>query len=355
MVSQEKKQRFSELLKYIRGNDGVKKFAARLEIKLPTYSPWENARAFPSDEMWQLLLPQLSDLSGFTPELIEQYLRGDYELADLIEGAAQNGLLPRSRAVITVAKFQTWLQELSLNEVIQILKDTAERAGDLASRLSEGNNSEMSPQQSGEGLSARKQADTEHQVVENSQPDISQFSAEVLEHFQVDTIDQEAVINIIFALADNLSFEKLVQVDNRFRDLIFFKLQHLGLLEMKKYQNNPFYILMEQYRVNQGLSYEQFEERLLREGREAGLYPSRIAPIVRGKLLPDDRELLWMGIFIKKPDGSLYEHEELIALRDGVASPVSSDEVAPRAAPESDRHHLGDSEVDCEVNGKRFD
>jgi hypothetical protein len=351
VVSQEKKQRFSELLKYIRGNDGVKKFAARLEIKLPTYSAWETARAFPSDEMWEFLLPQLSELSGFTPELTEQYLRGDYELADLIEGAAQQGLPPRSRAVITIAKFQVWLQELSLNEVIQILKDTAERAGDLASRLSDDTHSEKLSQHHRQGVSAHKPVDTKDQPVNISQEDIAEISLDDVEDFQVGTIDQEAVVNIIFDLADNLSFEKLVQVDNRFRDLIFFKLQQLGLLEMKKYQNNPFYILMEQYRINQGLSYEQFEERLLREGREAGLYPSRIPPIVRGKLLPDDRELLWMGIFIKKPDGSLYEHEELIALRDGVVSSVSSDEVQPRTELESPHHHLGDNECDCEVNG----
>jgi hypothetical protein len=304
--------------------------------------------------MWELLLPQLSEWSGFTPELIEQYLRGDYELPDLIEGAAQQGLLPRSRAIITFAKFQAWLQELSLNEVVQILKDTAERAGELASPLLEDKNPEKPPQQTGKTGSTRKQVERE-EPVDVSETDTDWFSAdEDVEDFQV-TIDQDAVVNIIFDLTNNLSFEKLVQVDNRLRDLIFFKLQQLGLLEMKKYQNNPFYILMEQYRINQGLSYEQFEERLLKEGIEAGLYPSRIPPIVRGKLLPDDRELLWMGIFIKKPDGSLYEHEELIALRDGIVSPFSGNEVQPRAAPENDLHHWGDSQLDCEVNGKRSD
>ncbi len=353
MVSPEKKQRFSELLKYIRGNDGVKKFAAALEIKLPTYSAWETARAFPSDEMWEFLLPQLSKLSGFSPELLGQYLHGDYELEDLIEGTAQEGLPPRSRAIITLAKFQAWLQQLSLHEVIQILKSTAERAGDLTSRLSDDANADKIPRY-GEEISTHKPV-IKNQSVPASQEDIAGLSPDGVEDFQVENIDQAAVVNIIFDLANNLALEKLVQVDNRFRDLIFFKLQQLGLLEMKKYQNNPFYILMEQYRINQGLSYEQFEERLLREGREAGLYPSRIPPIVRGNLLPDDRELLWMGVFIKKTDGSLYEHEELIALRDGIVSPVSNDEVEPPPDPDNHHHYLGDSGLDCEVNGKRFD
>ncbi|HLO49486.1 MAG TPA: hypothetical protein VK211_13810 [Kamptonema sp.] len=354
MVSPEKKQRFSELLKYIRGNDGVKKFAARLEIKLPTYSAWETARAFPSDEIWEFLLPKLSELSGFTPELIERYLRGDYELPDLIEGSAQEGLQPRSRAVITFAKFRAWLQELSLTELIQILKDTGEQAGELVSRLPKSGKSKYLPDLDGEEISARKKPEATRRSFEVNQPNIAAGSAKNLETFQVNEIDQEAVVKIIFELAESLSFEKMVQVDNRLRELIFVKLQELGLLETKKYQNNPFYILMEQYRINQGLSYEQFEERLLREGREAGLYPSRISPIVRGKLLPDDRELLWMGIFIKKPDGSLYEHEELIALRDGSFPSDFSEEVEPRASPESDTHHLGEREVDCRVNDETF-
>lgn len=355
MISQEKKQRFSELLKYIRGNDGVKKFAVRLEIKLPTYSAWETARAFPSDEMWEFLLPKLSELSGCTPELIERYLRGDYELTDLIEGTAIEGLLPRSRAVITFPKFRAWLQELTLTELIQVLKDTGEQAGDLVSRLPKSGLSANLPEQNRGGVSGRKQQETTPMPFDVNQLNFRGGSAKDLQRFQVNQIDRETVANIIFELAENLPLEKLVQVDNRLRDLIFFKLQELGLLEMKKYQNNPFYILMEQYRVEQGLSYEQFEERLLREGREAGLYPSRISPIVRGKLLPDDRELLWMGIFIKKPDGSLYEHEELIALRDGISSSPSSEEIEPRAAPENNTHHLGHGEVDCEVNGKRWD
>lgn len=355
MISQEKKQRFSELLKYIRGNDGVKKFAARLEIKLPTYSAWETARAFPSDEMWEFLLPKLSELSGFTPELIERYLRGDYELTDLIEGTALEGLLPRSRAVITFPKFRAWLQELTLTELIQVLKDTGEQAGDLVSRLPKSGLSANLPEQNRGEVSGRKQQETTPIPFDINQFNLRGDSAKDVERFQVNQIDRETVAKIIFELAENLPLEKLVQVDNRLRDLIFFKLQELGLLEMKKYQNNPFYILMEQYRVEHGLSYEQFEERLLREGREAGLYPSRISPIVRGKLLPDDRELLWMGIFIKKPDGSLYEHEELIALRDGISSSASSEEVEPRASPENHTHHLGHGEVDCEVNGKRLD
>jgi transcriptional regulator with XRE-family HTH domain len=353
VISPEKKQKFSELLKYIRGNDGVKKFAARLEIKLPTYSGWETARAFPSDEMWEFLLPKLSELSGFTPELIERYLRGDYELADLIEGSVQDGLQPRARAVITMAKFRAWLEELTLTELIQILKDTGEQAGEFVSRLPKSGQSTNLPEQSGDEIFARNKREATPNSFEASPP-ITRGNAESLDNFQVNAIDQEAVVKIIFELAENLSFEKMVQVDNRLRDLIFSKLHNLGLLEMKKYQNNPFYILMEQYRVAQGLSYEQFEERLLREGTEAGLYPSRIAPIVRGNLLPDDRELLWMGIFIKKPDGSLYEHEELLMLRDGSSSPDSRDEVEPRASPESNTHHLGESEVDCRVNGKTF-
>jgi transcriptional regulator with XRE-family HTH domain len=320
VVSEEKKQRFSELLKYIRGNDGVKKFAARLGIKLPTYSAWETARAFPSDEIWAVLLPQLCQLSGFTPELIDRYLRGDYELLDLIEGPAAEGLLPRARPIMTVPKFRAWLQTLSLTEAIQVLKDASERATELALQPPQGGKSGDTPAPHRGGASLGETAEAGEKPGEVHRHDsIGEAGAE-LWTFRVNPSDEEAVASIIGHLSKHLSLEKMVRVDSQLRERIFFNLQKLGLLDMKKYQNNPFYILMEEYRLANGLSYEQFEDRLLREGRDAVLDPQKIAKIVRGQSLPDARELIWIGAFIRKPDGSLYDHEELIALRDGTFS-----------------------------------
>ncbi|MEG4025552.1 hypothetical protein [Microcoleus sp. S13C4] len=309
MVSQEKKQRFSELLKYIRGLEGVKKFAARLGIKLPTYSAWETARAFPSDPVWELLLPQLCQMSGLAPELIEAYLRGDWELTDLEAGLEGDELRPRTRSIMTFAKFRAWLRTLSLIETIQVLQDAAKWADLLA--LQGGSNLRDSADR---GKSPDAKADP---------PKAKAKSNSQLLHFEVNPSDKEALVKIICQLAEDLSLESLVRVDNRLRDLILFNLQELGLLQMREYQSNTFYLLMEEYRVKNSLSYEQFEERILREGKEAGLEATRIAKIIRGQLLPDNRELLWIGIFIRKPDGNLYDHEELIALRDGPTLPDS--------------------------------
>ncbi len=309
VISEEKKQRFSELLKYIRANDGVKKFAARLEIKLPTYSAWETARAFPSDETWQALLPKLCELSGFTPEAIDRYLRGDYELTDLTEGAAGEGLQPRARQTVTIAKFRAWLQTLSLTELIQVLKDTVVRSAEVASSAQRRPSKDGSPAK--EASEVPQQAQQLEFVQRQLQPEdaSAQGRAENLEKYQVDPLDSEAVVALISYLASRLPLEGMVQVDRRLRDLIFSKVQKLGLLDLKKYQNNPFYILMEEYRLRNRLTYEQFEEILLAEGCEAGLDPQKVSDIVRGEALPDDRELLWLGVFIRKPDGSFYDHE----------------------------------------------
>lgn len=288
MVSEEKKQRFSQLLKYIRGTDGVKQFAARLSIKLPTYSAWETARAFPNAQLWEVLLPQLCLFSGLTPQLIDQYLRGDYELTDLVEGAVQEGLKPRTRPIITSAKFRSWLQTLSLTESIEVVQDAAQRASVLAANV------------------PREEAViSEDKTLPN------------LEHFQLHTRDEDARVSLIFQLIETLSIEKMVQVDHQLRDLIILRLQELGLGTVRKYQHNPFYLLMEAYRLKNNLSYEQFEQQILQQGVEAGLDSERVAKIVQGELLPNNHELLWIGIFIDKPDGSLYDHEELISLRDG--------------------------------------
>jgi len=210
--------------------------------------------------------------------------------------------------MITIAKFRAWLQTLSLTQLIQILKDAAERAGSLSSRQERGEKLPDFPE-----VDKSKESTEDKQEIKSLSGKNSQGNTTSL---PIDLLDQEAVVNIIFQLVYNLSLEKIVQVDNRLRDLIFSKLQDLGLLEMSKYKNHPFYILMEEYRMNNNLSYEQFEERLLREGRDAGLDSKRIAKIVRGQSLPNDRELIWIGVFIKKPDGSLYNHDELVALRD---------------------------------------
>lgn len=343
MVSQEKKQRFSELLKYIRGLEGVKKFAARLAIKLPTYSAWETARAFPSDPIWEALLPQLCQISGLAPEWIEAYLRGDCELTDLEAGLEGDELRPRTRSSVTFAKFRAWLRTLSLTETIQVLQDAAKWADLLA--LQGGSN--LSDSADG-GNPDNAEAEPPKQKDQNNH--------KVL-RFEVNPSDQEALMKIICQLAENLSLESRVRVDNRLRDLILLSLQELGLLQMREYQSNPFYLLMEEYRVKNSLSFEQFEERILREGREAGLEAARIAKIVRAQLLPDNRELLWIGIFIRKPDGSLYDHEELMALRDGATLPDSED----LKALDTDTHfshrlahdetlHKGDETFRC--NGK---
>lgn len=319
-MSEEKKQRFSQLLKYIRGNDSVTKFATRLGIKLPTYSPWEGAKAFPNDETWKTLLPKLCELSGFTPELIEQYLQGDYELIDLSEGVAQTGLPPRTKAVITLAKFRGWLQTLSLPEAIQVLKDATKRVTDLAS----------DPRQQECSGSLKKAGKTEALVSQEGANKSLQITLENL-------TEEEATVEMICQLAENLSLENTVRVDGRVRHLILSKLQEIGLLEVKQYQNHPIYLLIEHYRLKNHLSCEQFEEILLREGREAGLNPSRVSQIVRGQQLPDDRELLWIGVFIKRPDGSLYDHEELLALRDGFSTQSFEENEAINSA--SDSHH----------------
>jgi hypothetical protein len=86
---------------------------------------------------------------------------------------------------------------------------------------------------------------------------------------------------------------------------------------------------------------------LLKEGREAGLDPQRTAQVIRGQLLPNNRELLWIGVFLKKSDGNLYDHEELVALRDGTRSshaPDSSNQDSPEPhaegeTAEKDKHH----------------
>lgn len=332
MISEEKKQRFSDLLKYIRANDGVKKFAARLKIKLPTYSAWETARAFPSENTWQTLLPKLCALSGFTPEAIDLYLRGDYELTDLTEGLAGEGLQPRIRPAITMAKFRAWLQTLSLIELVRVLKDAVVRTTEVAS----------SPQrrQTEDDSALTESSEPEARGRELKRPDTSDSgSAENLEKFQVEDLDSEAAVNLISYLAERLSLEAMVQVDLRLRDLIFSKVQKLGLQEMKKYQNNPFYLLIDEYRLKNKLTYEQFEEMLLEEGRDAGLDARKVADIIRGEALPDDRELLWLGVFIRKPDGSFYDHEELVILRDG-SFPKQAADLQSEQLPDETSHHI---------------
>ncbi|MCT7982451.1 helix-turn-helix domain-containing protein [Laspinema sp. A4] len=295
MVSEEKKQRFSHLLKHIRGNDGVKEFAARINVKLPTYSCWETGRAFPSDRLWETLLPQLCELSGFMPESIDRYLRGDYELEDLIEGSGLAELQPRSRSLMTHARFKEWLHRLSLSESIQILKDAAEWVVKLASGE--------------DNLSSKTPLATPENPLNNSDSNSLRVG--------VDPRDHEAVMKTILNLTEHLSLEEIVQVDNHLRNLLDAKLQALGLLERRKYQTHPLYLLMEDYRANNNLTYAQFEEQLLKEGKEAGLEPTRLAKIVRGQVLPNNRELIWIGVFMRKPDGNLYDHEELVWLRDG--------------------------------------
>ncbi len=353
MISEEKKQRLSELLKYIRGNDGVKKFAARLEIKLPTYSAWETARAFPSDEIWEIILPKLCELSSFTPEIIDRYLRGDYELTDLIEGSAQTGLLPRARPLMTIAKFRAWLQTLSLTQLIQILKDAVDRAGFLVSQQEDSEKILNLP------TVDESKRSTDHPKKnlfgKNSQINLISTRSKEPAKLQVDLLDQEAVVSIIFQLSNNLSLEKIAQVDNRLRNLMFSKLQDLGLLEMSKYQHHPFYILMETYRMNNNLSYEQFAERLMREGLEAGLDPQRIAKIVRGDYLPNDLELIWIGVFIRKSDGSLYNHDELVALRDMTFSADSEKLPLETSVENHATHILSDHEDTDNDQFRNFD
>jgi transcriptional regulator with XRE-family HTH domain len=325
VVSEEKRQRFAQLLKYIRANDGVKQFAARLSIKLPTYSAWETARAFPSEPMWLKLLPQLCELSGFDAESLDRYLRGDYELNDLIEGAAQTGMQPRARPIVTLAKFRAWLQTLSWGESLQVLKDVTEWLAALNPNSSEAKR----------GTSAGR---VKVNPALDSPPDRTEA---------IGAENPEAIVETVQSLLDRLSLEQMVQVDNHLRDRIFTKLQTLGLLEIRRYQNNPFYLLMENYRIREGLSYEKFEEMLLKEGREAGLDPQRTAQVIRGQLLPNNRELLWIGVFLKKSDGNLYDHEELVALRDGTRSshaPDSSNQDSPEPhaegeTAEKDKHH----------------
>lgn len=341
MISEEKKQRFSELLKYIRANDGVKKFAARLEIKLPTYSAWETARAFPSDETWQALLPKLCELSGFAAESIDRYLRGDYELADLTEGLPEEGLQPRTRPAVTMAKFRAWLQTLSLMELIQVLKDTVMRTAEVASSPQRRQSKEDATGSAASGVPQKAEQPESLRSELNRQHASDEGRADNLEKFQLDQLDSEAAVTLISYLASRLPLEGMVQVDRRLRDLIFSKVQMLGLLERKQYQNNPFYILMEQYRLRNQLTYAQFEELLLAEGREAGLAPQKVAEIVRGEALPDDRELLWLGVFIRKPDGSLYDHEELVVLRDG-SFPKQAADLQAEQVPDRLIHHVGE-------------
>lgn len=308
MVSEEKKHRFSQLLKQIRGNDGVKEFAARINIKLPTYSCWETGRAFPSDRLWETLLPQLCDLSGFMPESIDRYLRGDYELEDLIEGSGPEGLPPRSRSLITPARFKSWLYSLSLSESIQVLKDAAEWVVKLASGEDD--------------LSSKTPFSSSEESLSHSGQTSRELGVEP-------TSDREAVMKTLLNLTQHLSLEEMVQVDNHLRNLLDEKLQALGLLERRKYQSHPLYLLMEDYRVNHNLTYEQFEAQLLQEGKEAGLEPTKIAQVVRGHALPNNRELMWIGVFMKKPDGSLYDHDELVWLRDGRGLTDSEDSDSP--------------------------
>ena len=334
MVSQEKKHRFSQLLKHIRGNDGVKEFAARIQIKLPTYSCWETGRAFPSDRLWETLLPQLCELSGFTPEFIDRYLRGDYELEDLIEGSEQEGLQPRSRSLITHARFKTWLSSLSLSESIQVLKDAAEWVVKLAS--------------GDEDLSSITSLPKPEENLNNSDPNSIKSGVEP-------TSDREAVMKTLLDLTEHLSLEEMVQVDNHLRNVLDEKLQDLGLLERRKYQSHPLYLLIEDYRINHNLTYEQFEAQLLQEGKEAGLEPTKVSQIVRGQALPSNRELIWIGVFIKKPDGSLYDHDELVWLRDGRGLSDSEDSDSPpgNESPETGRsrdcqpHDYPDQPCEC--------
>ncbi len=308
MVSEEKKQRFSQLLKHIRGNDGVKEFAGRIKIKLPTYSCWETGRAFPSDRLWENLLPQLCELSGFMPEFIDRYLRGDYELEDLVEGLGREELQPRSRSLMTHARFKSWLYSLSLSESIQVLKEAAEWVVKLASGEDDLSSTTPLPK-SPESLSNFLQTSTKLGVEPTS--------------------DREAVMKTLLNLTDHLSLEEMIQVDNHLRNLLEQKLQTLGLVERRKYQSHPLYLLIEDYRVNNNLTYEQFEAQLLQEGKEAGLEPTTVAQIVRGQALPNNRELMWIGVFMKKPDGSLYDHDELVWLRDGRGLTDSEDSDSP--------------------------
>ncbi len=321
MVSEEKKQRFSQLLKHIRGNDGVKEFATRIKVKLPTYSCWETGRAFPSDRLWETLLPQLCELSGFMPESIDRYLRGDYELEDLIEGSELEGLQLRSRSVMTHARFKGWLSSLSLSESIEILKDAADWVVKIASV--------------DDNLSSKPPCFVSEKNVSLDEINSIQFP--------INSNQPETALKTILNLTEHLSVEEIVYVDNHLQNLLNEKLEALGLLEPKLYQNHPLYLLMEEYRKNNHLTYTQFEQQLLQEGKEAGLEPMRVAKIVRGQALPNNRELIWIGVFIKKPDGNLYDHEELVWLRDGreLADSEDSDSVPGHQVLETGRSREG--------------
>lgn len=341
MVSQEKKQRFSELLKHIRGNDGVKEFAARLEIKLPTYSGWETARAFPSDRMWETLLPQLCELSGFTPDNIDRYLRGDYELTDLIEGSARDGLQPRARPVITLAKFRAWLQTLSLAESIQVLKDTAEWIGSLTLSLESKKSSAITTNSPPKNNAIAPPIETTASIEFDSSSPVLETITTESQGSTTGLNNEKITVNTLLQMAENLSLENMVEVEKELHDLIDIKLQDIGSAHRRKYQSNSFYQLLEEYRQENQLSYQQFEEILLKEGKEAGLEQSRVAQIVRGQELPNNRELIWMGVFIKKSDGSLYSYDELVFLRDGKVVTDSNG-----SNFEEEEHHHSQSNVE---------
>lgn len=203
MISPEKKRRFSDLLKYIRGLDSVKQFATRLEIKLPTYSAWENARAFPSEELWSVVSPKLCEFTGFTPHLIDQYLRGEYELTDLVDPSNTTEGVPRARPVMTAAKFEAWLQTLSLQESIQVLQAAVERVADLTT-------------QSPKSLEDSLPQSLTSAVVE-PEPVMSSSTLEVLEDLNL--TNEAEILKTILQLVEPLNLKSILQVDSCLRDL----------------------------------------------------------------------------------------------------------------------------------------
>lgn len=169
---------------------------------------------------------------------------------------------------------------------------------------------------------------------------------------------QQDMVELIEVLASWLNVDFLMQLGERVQTLLGLRLnalekrmQELGWLESRPHQHNPLFRKLEKYRLEAGLSREQLAHQL--HEKSGGQFDShRATAIATGKYLPDNGEVLWLGGLLKNPQGQLYTHDELLALRAGELEFFRATRRPPRTTTEDARSQDPPSECDRDLQAR---
>ncbi|NEO98754.1 MAG: helix-turn-helix transcriptional regulator [Symploca sp. SIO2E9] len=114
---------------------------------------------------------------------------------------------------------------------------------------------------------------------------------------------------------DSLPFSEVMRVWRQIQDRVYSKfLSNFRVFDDKRSpRDSQFFVLLEATRITQGLS---IDEVIVQIASSTQMQLEEVTAIVTGERKPTNSELLKLGQWLKKPDGSSYSHEELLSLRD---------------------------------------